>query len=115
MKQKYHKIPNVALEVCTAEQKIAYNLAFAYGDPYRKEYHRMPMQFQKAEVITAAAREMLKLYRMGYDYKAGKYNEDMIHSSLLSGLENYFNFNQSGVVGGYEEIGKIFPASYLSK
>ena len=83
MERKYHKIPNVALEVCTAEQKIAYNLAFAYGDLYRKEYHRMPMQFQKAEVITAAARKMSELYRMGYDYKPGKFNEDMIHSALL--------------------------------
>ena len=26
MERKYHKIPKVALEVCTAEQKIAYNL-----------------------------------------------------------------------------------------
>lgn len=115
MERKYHKIPKVALEVCTAEQKIAYNLAFAYGDPYRKEYHRMPMQFQKAEVITAAARKMSELYRMGYDYKPGKFNEDMIYSALLAGLENYFNFNQSGVVGSYEEIGKIFPSNYLNQ
>lgn len=115
MEQKYHKIPNVPLKVCTAEQKIAYNLAFSNGDLYRKEYHRMPMQFQKSEVIHAAARQMLEFYRMGYTYKPGKFNEDMIYSALLAGLENYFNYNKSGILASYEEIGKIFPAYYLNQ
>ena len=115
MERKYHKIPKVALEVCTAEQKIAYNLAFSHGDLYRKEFYRMPMQFQKEEIITTAARRMIELYRLGYDYKPGKYNEDMIFSALVAGLESYFNFNKSGVVASYEDIGKIFPANYLKQ
>jgi len=32
---KYHKIRNVPLKVCTAEAKIAYNLASTYATDYR--------------------------------------------------------------------------------
>ena len=35
---KYHKIKNIPLEVCTAEQKIAYNLASSYADLFIKQY-----------------------------------------------------------------------------
>lgn len=45
----YHKIKNIPLTECTAEQKIAYNLAFMYYDNVLKEYNRLPMQFQKSE------------------------------------------------------------------
>ena len=44
---KYHKIKNIPLTECTAEQKIAYNLSFAYYYDVLKEYNRLPMQFQK--------------------------------------------------------------------
>lgn len=37
---KYHKIRNVSLNVCTAEAKIAYNIAFAYTWDYRDEYKK---------------------------------------------------------------------------
>lgn len=100
------------METCTAEQKIAYNLAFSHGEYYRKAYKRMPMQFQKSEIITTAAREMISLYRAGYTYVPGKYNEDMIFSALVSGLENYFN--GAPILSSYDQIGRTFPANYLS-
>ena len=39
MKMKYHKIRNIDIKTCTAEQKIAYNMAFSaditFGDRFR--------------------------------------------------------------------------------
>lgn len=43
---KYHKIRNVSLNVCTAEAKIAYNIAFAYTWDYRDEYKKMLITVQ---------------------------------------------------------------------
>lgn len=40
---KYHKINGVPLDECTAEQKIAYNLAFMYYENVLKEYNRLPI------------------------------------------------------------------------
>lgn len=108
---KYHKINNIPLETCTAEQKIAYNLAFAHYDLFLKEYNRMPTGHARAEVIHHAARKMIEWYKGGYSY-TNKYNIDLIFSALLAGLENYFNTKYK-ILSSYKEIGKIFPANYL--
>ena len=104
----YHKIKNIPLTECTAEQKIAYNLAFMYYD------NRLPMQLQKSELVYTSIREMLDLYRMGRDYKAGKYNEDAIFCALNSGFENYLKAKYH-ILSSYKEIGEMFPANYLNK
>lgn len=110
----YKKIKNVKKEVCTCEQKIAYNLAFAHAGLFAKEYNRLPMQFQKSELISAAIRKMIEWYKNGYDYTEGKYDIDSIFCALQAGLENYIK-NGCKVLWSYEEIGAAFPAHYLKK
>ena len=105
---KYHKIRNVPLNVCTAEQKIAYNLACRYYDLVIKEYNRLPMQFQKAELIHQVIQKIMELYRCNKT----KYDEDAIFSALNAGLENYINLKYH-VLMSYKEIGETFPANYL--
>ena len=111
---KYHKIRGVPLDECTAEQKIAYNLAFAHYYNVIQEYNRLPMQFQKSDVVSASVRKMLDLYRMGRDYKPGKYNEDAIFCALNAGFENYLKAKYH-ILSSYKEIGAMFPANYLNK
>ena len=110
----YHKIKNIPLTECTAEQKIAYNLSFAYYYNVLKEYNRLPMQFQKSELVYTSIRKMLDLYRMGRDYKPGKYNEDAIFCALNAGFENYLKAKYH-ILSSYKEIGAMFPAIYLNK
>ena len=110
----YHKIKNIPLTECTAEQKIAYNLSFAYYYNVLKEYNRLPMQFQKSELVYASVRKMLDLYRMGRDYKPGKYNEDAIFCALNAGFENYLKAKYH-ILSSYKEIGEMFPANFLNK
>lgn len=110
---KYHKIKGVSLDVCTAEQKIAYNLAFGYYDCIQKEYERLPMQFQKSELIGKSIRKMLDIYRSGYDYKPGKYDEDAIFCALNAGFEKYLK-EKCPICWSYAEIGAMFPAHYLN-
>lgn len=98
---KYHKIKGVDKSVCTAEQKIAYNLAFAY-----REY------VMRAGYDTAtAANKIVELYKSSYDYKPGKYDLDAIFSALLAGLKGYCK--HPFIATDFETIGKTFPALYL--
>lgn len=107
---KYHKIRNVPMEVCTAEQKIAYNLAWRDRGRFIGEYNRMPCEFQKMEVVEAAKDWMIKQW--SYCKDAHRYDVDAIASALNAGLEKYFN-NSCGILTSYEQVGKMFPAHYL--
>lgn len=107
---KYHKIRNVPMSICTAEQKIAYNLAFSYGSNFKKEFDRMPMQLQKSDVVFTAIHFCLKIW--GNNEKANKYNIDAIQCALNAGMEDYLK-NNCPILASYEEIGKAFPANYL--
>ena len=112
---KYHKIPNVEKSVCTAEQKIAYNIAFQLYISYAD-------QFKKVNAVNSGAaradcddlaRKGLEWYKMAYSYKPGKYDEDAIFSALLAGLYDYLS--DSHIFTNYEDIGRAFPAHYLKE
>lgn len=107
----YHKIRKVPLYVCTAEQKIAYNLAFRYYDTIKNQYNNLPMQFQKSELIHEYISKMIQDYKNSYDYKPNKYNIDAIYSCLNAGLESYIN-TRHYILSDYEAIGSMFPAIY---
>ena len=112
VKMQYHKIRGVEKSVCTAEQKIAYNLAHAYAYEYRQTWKKDKdkyMRFQQSEFIYEAVCWCYKMWKTcrGYD----KYNADAIESALRAGMENYFNGN--AILCSYEEIGRTFPALYL--
>lgn len=114
MKLKYHKIQNIPLEVCTAEQKIAYNLAFSVSDITKKAYKKCTTGIQKSDIIVEAVDLCMKNWTSAYDYEKRKnrYNIDAIYSALRAGMENYISKGYS-ILCSYEEIGKTFPALYL--
>ena len=89
MKMKYHKISNVDINTCTAEQKIAYNMAFradvSYGDAFRK----LDTAIAKDEAVHDIIRHMFDQYHAGYDYKAGRYNL-LAGASIDRGSENIY-------------------------
>lgn len=108
----YHKIKNVPMEVCTAEQKIAYNLAFSNYSWIKKYYDKAPTEICKSEIMSEGILKMLEYYKLSWGYKEGRYNEDAIFCCLNAGFRDYMNGNIH-IFGSYEEIGKAFPAHYL--
>lgn len=112
---KYHKIRNVPLTVCTAESKIAYNLAFQAHINYQDEYDKAKAQGIPRSTIKGFVFDLIELemrgYRNAYDYKAGEYDEDAIQCCLNAGLEKYLD--KPFIAGDYERIGKAFPSLYL--
>jgi hypothetical protein len=112
---KYHKIPNVDKSVCTAEQMIAYNIAFRLHISYADEFQKINFVNRGGARAYCAnlAREGLKEYRMSYSYKPGRYDEDAIFSALLAGLYNYLS--DFHIFSNYEDIGRAFPAHYLKE
>ncbi len=86
---KLHKIPKTDINVCSAEQKIAYNFAFAcYG-------------WASVEQVI----EHLERYREQF---GGKFNSDAIAEALRNGYESYKN-SSTHIYTSYAEIGKAFP------
>lgn len=114
MKLKYHKIKNIPLEVCTAEQKIAYNLAFSNISIIEKTYNKCMTGIQKSSVVSEAVNLCMNQWANSYDYESRqkKYNIDAIFSALMAGMERYIN-EKYHILNSYEEIGKMFPANYL--
>lgn len=104
---KLHKIRNVPLDVCCAEQKIAYNMAFCIHINRGDEYLALA-DAAKPQAIDRMVEDALVDYRNAYTYQPGKYNEDAVAKFLKNGLakylENYF------IATGYEEIGITFCA-----
>ena len=109
-KMKYHKMKNIPLEVCTAEQKIAYNLAWYYGKNFIKKYKSAPCAFQKDEVLQETVQFLMHLYNTDNETK-GKYDIDAIFCALNAGIKKFFDSN-GPILSGYEEIGEMFKRNY---
>ena len=103
---KYHKIKGVPLDVCTAESKIAYNLAFA-----NKDFIKGLIQSGKIYCWPQANHKLIDLYKNGYSYKPNKYDIDAIFCCLNAGLEEYIK--RPFIASTYEEIGNCFKSLYL--
>lgn len=108
---KYHKIYGVDKAVCTAEQKIAYNIAFRLHIGLGDKYRALPSAVAKAEAFRAAIDIAMHDYRNSYDYTPGKYDEDSIFCALAAGLAGYLE--KPFIACNYESIGAAFPAHYL--
>ena len=109
MNIKYHKIPGVEKTVCTAEQKIAYNLAFADAD--------LLLRLVKGGKVHNAAEAVETIFRL-HDMESitKKYDLDGVFSALLAGIEKYIkNYAERHdfLLTSYEQISKAFPALYL--
>lgn len=112
MKMKYHKIRKVPLDVCTCEQKIAYNIAFRidinHGDDFRRQFASVP-QMAVSDFIHDIIRQYIGYY-VNSNYGT-TYNIDAIFSCLNAGLEDYLK--KPFIASDYEKVGKAFPAYYL--
>lgn len=111
---KYHGIRGIKKEVCTAEQKIAYNLAFAWYDIALKQYSKLPMQFQKSALVEEYVRKMVSDFQRTYGDSPKEYDIDAIFCALMGGFENYIKAG-CPICKSFEEVGKMFPAAYLNR
>lgn len=108
---KYHKIRNVPLEVCTCEQKIAYNVAFSNYDMFSREYKSQLVQIHKTDIVFDFVQFCIRQIMRNKNITE-KYNIDAIYCALNAGAENYLSTN-CHVLTSYKKIGEMFPALYL--
>lgn len=115
---KLHKIRNVALEECCAEQKIAYNIAFRCyincEDRYRDVLKNDP---EEAAALLERAKEIhLSMYDdevARQPRRSTKYDRDAIVACLDAGLKNYIENNF--IATNYKQVGKAFPLPAAAK
>ncbi len=108
----YHKISGIEKSVCTAEQKIAYNLASSYANLYTKSFCRL-IEHGAAEVAISAAIDDIHAHimRLYITDATGKYDIDGISCALRAGLREYLQHPL--IACDYVSIGRAFPARYL--
>lgn len=90
-----HKIRGVPLDVCAAEQKIAYNLAFVRYDCIRSRSSADPVA------------ECMRLWRLSSGYDPRRYSDDLIATALRAGLPAYLR--SPAIYSSFEGIGRAFP------
>ena len=100
---KYHKIKNIDKSVCTAEQKIAYNLAW---------YECCGAENLTADDCENVIEGCMKHWsrEIAKCPKSAQYDSDAILASLNAGMRNYI---ASGcrIPSSYEAVGEMFPAT----
>lgn len=97
---KFHKIKGIDKNICTCEQKIAYNYAFAdYDWAMRSD---MELQ-QYLDNVTQRIKENSEIMK--------KYDIDAIIHCLRQGFINFCKAKYH-VLRNYEDIGKMFPSLY---
>lgn len=115
MKLQYHKIRGVDKSVCTAEQKIAYNMASRiYGDI---RFAKVWQQYDSGKVPaflqndweSKAIRTYFTTWQRDYNKASAHYNEDAIFSALRAGLHDFI-CHHGPIFTSYREIAKNFTA-----
>ena len=94
----FRKIPNVEKDICTAEQKIAYNFALRYRD-----FDGQKELFDLLRVVAAEIKRNEKMMQ--------RYDIDSIIHCLRNGYIDYRK-NYPAILTDYETIGKIFYSLY---
>ena len=105
-KKFYTKIKGVSINVCTAEQKIAYNLAFSYSDLFADKYRNANSDSEKIDIINEASFCLIDFWKSSYCY-TDKYHLNSIFRALTTGLDKYIKDNHP-VLTSYESIGEYF-------
>lgn len=88
---KPHKIPGIDKNICNAEQKIAYNYLFANAKTAPR--HK--------------ALDIIQRSLAAGTINPKKYDIDLIYHYILQSIERYVNYNNSGILTSYAEIGKV--------
>ena len=105
---KTRKIRNVSKEVCTAEQKIAYNMAFrahiSYGDKFKAATNGVDKSQIAKEVRDIEIADFMR------NHGEEGFNIDAIFVALNQGLKDYLA--KPFIATDYEQIGKVFSIPY---
>lgn len=99
---KLHKIPGVDKAVCTAEQKIAYNIAF---DSLNWLQRLISDGMDPGEAFEYVFDCQSKAYDR--QIKRGKYDKDAVFAAFRANMEAYSNAKYK-ICSSYEAIGEIF-------
>lgn len=94
---KCKKIRGVAKDICTAEQKIAYNFAFA-----ERINSNDGKRYGIDDIISDVRR------RVENDEEFQGFNREAIMTAFLNGIEDYMKLD-AYLARNYEEVGKMFP------
>lgn len=105
---KLHKIPGIDKNICTCEQKVAYNYAFMWRDSLEKIYKSDASEAVKSEAYQDIINYVISSLKEHETDK--KYNIDAIINCFRNGIKNYME--GFSVLWNYEDIGKIFPCLY---
>lgn len=102
------KIYDIDKNICTCEQKIAYNYAFSWSDKGKQILNADTPEFVKAEAIESIIDFVKKDIASRDDMK--KYNHDAIIIAFRQGFKKYCK--NWFIAADYESIGKAFPIPY---
>lgn len=105
---RMHKIHGVDKNICTAEQKIAYNYAFSHRNWLEKIYKSDSTEVVKSEAYQDVISLVIKCLKDNGTDK--RYNIDAIIHCFRNGIENYMK--QYSILNSYKEIGKTFVCLY---
>lgn len=108
---KYHKIRGVEKSVCTAEQKIAYNMAFVIYINRGAEYEKMTTAAEKSAARARWINYECESFKR--NYPNNKTDLDGVFSALSAGLADYLTKEGFFIASRFEQIGKAFPALYM--
>lgn len=108
MKIKCRKISGVEKNICTCEQKIAYNYAFSWCDTYKRKVKECTTEIQKSEVFQNIIDIITKDVLQRKDME--KYNTDAIIISFRQGFIDYCN--NFFIASNYKKIGEVFKIPY---
>lgn len=113
MSIKYHKIRTVDKSICTAEQKIAYELAFRLHISYQDSWNAMKSRSVSEMCLSNAINDLIGEATTMFQRSewATKFDIDGTICALRAGLRNYLD--GFFIATSYEQIGKAFPAHYL--
>lgn len=103
---RLHKLQNVSVSTCSAEQKLAYDLAVVYGDVYAPLYRKAADETEKEKVLRQAVDAMVCRYITSYSFSAGKRDVNALRTALRNGLPEHFRHPE--YIHEYATIGKRF-------
>lgn len=92
--KRYHKIRNVDIKVCAAEQKIAYNISFSNYDWIRRSGKDYKVLLK--EIVD----------RLSKQKEFSRFNMDVVYEALMNGFNEYSHY--PFIAHDYKRIGDTF-------
>lgn len=102
-----HKIRGIDKAVCSAEQKIAYNIAWRIGEDCRYNLSAFSAADERG-----AVEDYRRAWERDYPREAQKYDTNAIFAVLASGLHDYLTAG-GRIMASYTEVGQAFPIATI--